>query len=474
MDTIDKNSLINDVKGKRVAVLGFGVSNVPLVRMLADSKKCISVTVYDKKAFCELGDDAEALCEQGVTFVQGFEALDGDIIFRSPGFRPDRRELVDAIRDGAMLTSEMEKFLEYTRAQTFAITGSDGKTTTTTLTGKFLSEMARTFVGGNIGTPLLDKCDGMTERDFAVLELSSFQLMQVPFAPKNSAITNISPNHMDWHISEDEYANAKYNIVGNATKRLVVNAECKQTYDFGMKIRATTDKEVFFFSSRRSSYREVIGEKNKRAKLFCINEGTICVNDGESLETLLLIDSIMLPGKHNIENYMTAIALTYRYVDKAVYKRIAESFFGVEHRLEPVREIDGVQYYNSSIDSSPTRTVAALSALSGRDIVVICGGYDKNLEYEMLAKALIKEARAVVLTGATADKIERALLDENNFKESGLTVVKEDSFEGAVLAASKLGNRGGCVVLSPASASFDRFKNFMERGRYFKELVNKL
>ena len=466
--------LLKDVKDKSVAVFGFGVSNRPLVKMLVSEGQCKAITVYDKKDVTELGDAARELLELGVKFVCGFEGVCEDIIFRSPGFRPDRAEFSSAIANGSILTSEMEKFLQYTKATTFGVTGSDGKTTTTTLTGKFLSESEKTYVGGNIGTPLLDKCADMTDKNFAVLELSSFQLMNMPYAPINSAITNISPNHMDWHTSEDEYAGAKYNIVGKNTKRLVVNAECKQTFEFGMKVLAEGEKEVFFFSSKQNSYDAVIGEKNRSAKLFCVDSGFICVNDGEGLEQILSLDSIKIPGMHNVENYMTAIALTYGYVNKDVYKRVAENFFGVEHRLQLVRTLDGVQYYNSSIDSSPTRTAAALSALAGRDIVVICGGYDKNLDYAPLAQALIANVRAVVLTGATAAKIRKALDDDPMFASSGLTVVSQESFEDAVTAASRLGRAGGCVLLSPASASFDRFNNFAERGHYFCELVSKL
>ena len=241
-----------------------------------------------------------------------------------------------------------------------------------------------------------------------------------------------------------------------------------------MKILDESDKEVFFFSSKRNSYNSVIGEKNARAKLFFVDDGFICVSDGEGIEQILALDSIKLPGMHNVENYMTAIALTFGYVDKEIYKRVAENFFGVEHRLQLVRTLNGVQYYNSSIDSSPTRTAAALSALAGRDIVVICGGYDKNLDYAPLAEALIKHARAVVLTGATGRKIKKALYENVNFASSGLTVVSEPEFENAVTAASALGKKGGCVLLSPASASFDRFNNFAERGLYFCELVSKL
>lgn len=470
---INKN-LFNDVNGKRIAILGLGVSNLPLAKMLVDEGECASVTVYDKKSLSELSEDALALSRRGVDFVVGFENIDADVIFRSPGIRPDIAGIKGAVERGAMLTSEIEKLLQYTPATTFAITGSDGKTTTTTLTGKFLSEQGRTFVGGNIGTPLLDKCAEMTRDDFTVLELSSFQLMRMSCAPMNAAITNISPNHMDWHTTEDEYAGAKYNIVGKQTKRLVVNADCKKTFDFGMKVLDDGEREVFFFSSRNNDYSKVIGGSRDNARLFYVDNGAICASNGNDSEILLSLDAIMIPGMHNVENYMTAIALTYGYVDVSVYEKVARGFFGVEHRLELVRTLSGVRYYNSSIDSSPTRTAAALSALAGEDIVVICGGYDKNLDYAPLADALISRARAVVLTGATADKIERALHDNEALSGSGLTVVKEDSFEEAVMRASALGREGGCVLLSPASASFDRFKNFAERGRYFKELVNKL
>ena len=466
--------LLNDVKGKKIAILGLGVSNIPLAKMLVCEGECESITVYDKKTLSELSEDALLLAEQGVKFVHGFESIEADVIFRSPGIRPDIDAISNAIQGGAVLTSEIEKLLQYTPATTFAVTGSDGKTTTTTLTGKFLSEKGRTFVGGNIGTPLLDKCAEMTNEDFTVLELSSFQLMNAFSAPMNAAITNISPNHMDWHTTEDEYAGAKYNIVGNETQRLVVNADCKKTFDFGMKVLEEGNRQVFFFSSKCSDYSKLIGDTCENARLFCVNDGAISVSNGKTFERLLSLDAIMIPGMHNVENYMTAIALTYGYVEPSVYEKVAREFFGVEHRLELVRTLDGVRYYNSSIDSSPTRTAAALSALDGEDIVVICGGYDKNLDYAPLAEALIARARAVVLTGATAQKIENALLENSKLADSSLTIVKEDTFEGAVSAASSLGKSGGCVLLSPASASFDRFKNFAERGRYFKELVSKL
>lgn len=469
-------NLKNTIENKRCAVLGLGVSNLPLTKLLLGLTEPELLTVYDKKSVAQLGDEAEELAKRGVRFVCGDdwqEKVEGDVIFRSPGIRPDLPSLALAEEKGALLTSEIEKLLELTAAQTFAITGSDGKTTSTTLCGKFLEAAGmRVFVGGNIGTPLLDKCEEMTESDACVLELSSFQLMRLPHAPMYTAITNVSPNHLNWHIDFDEYVEAKKNIVGENTKRLVVNADCEITRDFGREI-AESGREVIFFSSSRSSFGEIVGGNYPNAKAVYRRDGVICISDGKSETELLQESEIRLPGTHNIENYMTAMALSYGYAEPQDFLSVAREFTGVEHRLEPVRTLDGVEYINGSIDSSPTRTIAALSALHGRDIVVICGGYDKNLDYAPLAPKLCESARVVVLTGATADKIERALRSYDGY--SGCPeIIRADSFEESVTVAREHAREGGCVLLSPASASFDRFDNFAQRGRYFKKLVNEL
>ena len=469
-------NLKNTIENKRCAVLGLGVSNLPLVKLLLGLTEPELLTVYDKKSVDQLGETAKELAARGVRFVCGDdwqEKVEGDVIFRSPGIRPDLPRLVSAEEKGALLTSEIEKLLELTAAQTFAITGSDGKTTSTTLCGKFLEAAGkRVFVGGNIGTPLLDKCEEMTESDACVLELSSFQLMRLPHAPTYTAITNVSPNHLNWHIDFDEYVEAKKNIVGENTKRLVVNADCEITRDFGREI-AESGREVVFFSSSRSCYSETVGGTYPNAKAVYRRDGVICISDGKSETELLAEREIRLPGVHNIENYMTAMALTYGYAEPQDFLSVAREFTGVEHRLEPVRTLDGVEYINGSIDSSPTRTIAALSALHGRDIVVICGGYDKNLDYAPLAPKLCESARVVVLTGATADKIERALKNYEGY--SGCPeIIRAESFEESVTIAREHAKEGGCVLLSPASASFDRFDNFAQRGRYFKKLVNEL
>lgn len=463
---------------KKCAVLGIGVSNLPLVNLLIKLGCCSKIVIYDKKGISELSEEAQKLYADGIEFVTGpgcFDDIDAGVIFRSPGIRPDAAGIPKSVKNGAVLTSETEQLLDLTVARTFAITGSDGKTTTSTLTGKFLEAAgSRVYLGGNIGTPLLDKCDLMRPEDSCVLELSSFQLMHIARAPMNAAITNVSPNHMDWHVNEEEYFGAKKNIVGENTKRLVVNANCRATALFGAEIAKNTDKEVIFFSSSASSFAQAAPICGNNVKAVYRRDGIIYISDAQTESPLLSEHEIRLPGLHNIENYMTAMALTYKYASSEDYLAVARDFTGVEHRLEPVRTLDGVEYINGSIDSSPTRTIAALSALEGRDIVIICGGYDKNLDYSPLAPKLCECVRTVVLSGATSDKIENALLNCEDYREGKPEICRADSFEDAVTIAKSKARIGGCVLLSPASASFDRFKNFAERGKYFKKLVNEL
>ncbi|MBQ8849513.1 MAG: UDP-N-acetylmuramoyl-L-alanine--D-glutamate ligase [Clostridia bacterium] len=476
-----KDLLKSYINSRPCEILGLGVSNLPLAELICDMG--VPLTVRDKKPLSELGDRAVALEKRGVRFITGADAFDtvgGGLIFRSPGIRPDRGGLPKAISAGAELTSEMELFLSLTNAETFAITGSDGKTTSTTLTGEFLTAEAerrqggRVFIGGNIGEPLLHKVDGMGEADRAVMELSSFQLMRVKKAPMYSAITNVSPNHLDWHTGMDEYVKAKLNIVGGNTRRFVTNRDCDVTARIARELSERSERpDLFLFSSTARSFEEIFDfpcRSSDRAIYLCGDN--IVISDGMSEEILLDTKKINVPGKHNVENFMTAIALTYSSVDASVYTKVAESFFGVRHRLELIRTLDGVDYFNSSIDSSPSRTAAALSALHGRDIVIICGGYDKHIPYEPLADSLCRSARAVVLTGATGKKIEAALLGCEGYKEGAPEYVYTPDFHDAVRLARSKARQGGCVLLSPASASFDAFPNFAVRGDTFRDIVN--
>ena len=460
---------------KNVAVVGLGVSNLPLLAFLA--KRGYRVTARDKngkEAFASCLPEWEAL---GVKTILGDNYLcdlKEDVIFRSPGIRPDLPQFQAAVKRGAILTSEMELFLELTPATVLGITGSDGKTTSTTITGKLLEAetkkrgRGKVFVGGNIGEPLLPYVEEMTAEDFAVLELSSFQLQTMQRSPQVSAITNLSPNHLNWHIGMEEYVAAKTNIyTHNPCGRVVLNAENDLTKALG----ESASLPVTWFSSQKSSYEEFSLREGDRA-VYC-KDGLITFWDGKAEQALLDASRIRLPGVHNLENYMTAIALTEDFVSKESIGQVADEFFGVRHRLELVRTLRGVSYYNSSIDSTPSRTAAALSALP-KPPIVICGGYDKHIPFEPLAEALLRYAKAVVLTGATAEKIAEAIVNLAPRFRREFDGYLEDDFKDAVLKAHSLAKEGDIVLLSPACASFDAFKNFEERGDTFCAIVRSL
>ena len=392
--------LAERARGARVAVLGFGISNRPLVDILC--RLGALVTVYDAKTMDELGADADLARQNGVRFTTDLEQAlcpTPTLIFRTPGIRPDHPAIVRAVDSGAELTSEMAWFLEITPATVLAITGSDGKTTTSTLTAKILEAASKTvYLGGNIGRPLLPLAGQMTKEDFVVVELSSFQLFDLPSSavPHRAALTNLTPNHLNWHTDMQEYTLAKTRIYeGARCRRLVTNAD--NTITQALADQARDERDVIRFSSTR---------RPSTDHCLYLDNGMITLAQGHSVLPLLAIDDILLPGKHNIENYMTAIGLVYDLVSPQAIRSVATTFGGVEHRLEIVRVRRGVTYYNSSIDSTPTRTAAAFSALSA-PIVAICGGYDKHIDFAPLAESLCRRAKAVVLTGATADKILR-------------------------------------------------------------------
>ena len=466
--------LLEKIKNGKVAVLGFGVSNSPLVKFLLELG-VKDITVYDKKPLDELGEKALEYNIQGVEFVGGdgyLESIEADVIFRTPGIRDDVPAIVAAVEKGAWLTSEMELFLELTPARVIAITGSDGKTTTTTLTYMILeAELApkgnKVYVGGNIGKPLLPLVGEMTENDFVVVELSSFQLKTMKYTPYRAAITNISPNHLDWHTDMDEYTACKFNLCGSGLDRLVTNAECAATFEYAAKFEGA----VTLVSSKKTDFHEIYEERHGRKAIF-ERDGEVILSDGTLERMMAKTSDIKLVGRHNLENYMTAIALLDGIVSYNSIRKVAVSFGGVEHRLELVRTVDGVRYYNSSIDSSPTRTIAALSAFGEEKPIVICGGYDKHIPFDGLGHELCKRAKAVVLTGATREAINAAVRRSEYFAESELTILIKPSFADAVETARSVANEGDVVLLSPACASFDAFKNFEERGATFKNIVN--
>ncbi len=442
--------------GKTVAVIGLGVSNTPLIEFLLSHGA--TVTARDLKPYDRLPEAVRAYALEGVTFKCGEDylaSLDEDIIFKSPGIRFDKPEIASARARGAVVTSEMELFFELCPCKIIAVTGSDGKTTTTTLISRALAMQYgedKVYLGGNIGTPLLPLVEEMTPDCFAVVELSSFQLHTMTRSPQIAVITNLSPNHLDWHRDMEEYANAKANIFLHQTPgdRLVVNG--RNSYTLKMAKDAVPGTEIVYFNSPEGVY-----------------ERDGCIYDGAS--PIMLTSDILIPGRHNAENYMAVIAALRGIVDVDVIVTLAGEFPGVPHRIELVRALGGVKYYNSSIDSSPSRTTAALSSFSQK-LIVICGGYDKQIPFAPLADILVKKAKAVILTGATADKIEAALTAHADFDPSLLPVWRKDDFKEAVLAAKEIAMPGDTVILSPACASFDAFPNFEVRGNTFKEIVN--
>lgn len=456
------------IKNKTVTVVGIGVSNTPTIDFLLSCGA--KVSARDIKTSEKLGELAGSLENKGVRLILGesyLENITEDIIFKAPGIRGDLPQFTEAVSRGAVLTSEMEVFFELCPCKIFGITGSDGKTTTTTLTYKMLelenkkrSNGVRVWVGGNIGKPLLPEIENIKENDIAVVELSSFQLHMMKRSPFAAAITNVTPNHLNWHTDMEEYTHAKENIItGNGCKRAVLNYADPIT----CSMEKLTGADVTFFTYKCTP-------DTKRAAVYAEGGHIVRRTPDGSVERMLNISDIKLPGRHNVENYMTAIALTYGFVSAETITEIAKNFGGVEHRCEFVREFEGVKYYNSSIDSSPTRTEAALRSFSNK-VIAICGGYDKNIPYEPLAMPLIECAKTVVLVGATAPKIKNALLSLKEYNETP-KIVEADTFEGAIRAAKEAALPGDTVILSPASASFDMFKNFEERGNVFKNIVN--
>ena len=440
------------IKGKRVSVIGIGISNRPLIKYLVSLGA--EVCAYDKKTENQLGDIAKEFKEIGVTLVLGDNYLDnlsGDIIFKTPGMRYDNPAILKAQENGSIITSEMEVFFEICPANIIAVTGSDGKTTTTTLIYTMLKEAGyKTYVGGNIGTPLMTRAEEMCASDYVVLELSSFQLHTMKKSPRIAIITNITPNHLDWHTDYAEYVDAKKNIMRyqSAGDILVTNAGNEEANKIGEGAKG----EYRSFSSKVDA-------------LVHLNGDMICYGDGE----ILNIKDIKIPGMHNVENYMTAIAAVHGLVDKSVINKVARDFGGVPHRIELVRELDGVRYYNSSIDSSPNRTANTLNTFS-EPVVLIAGGKDKGIPYDEVGAPIAEHVKTLILIGATSKVIDEAV------KKTGVVIPTffVNTYDEAVKKAKESAVSGDVVLLSSASTSFDMFNNFEERGNLFKELVNKL
>lgn len=450
------------IRHKRVAVVGIGISNTPLLHLLRAAG--IAVTACDKKDEAQLGPLAEQLRATGVTLQLGDSYLDGldhDLIFRSPGIRPDIPAFLAAAARGSVITSEMEVFFEVCPCRILAVTGSDGKTTTTTLIAEMLKRAGYTVhVGGNIGKPLLAEVAEMKKTDYAVLELSSFQLMTLTRSPSVAVLTNLSPNHLDIHTSMDEYRDAKtaiYRYQGPDDLAIF-----NRDNDESLALSAQAPGKCMLFSRHEQLTRGVF-----------VQDGVICLADEAGVAKLFPRSAILLPGEHNVENYLAAIAAVQGLVPPAVMEETARQFPGVAHRIELVRELGGVRYYNDSIASSPTRTMAGLRSF-GEKVILIAGGYDKKIPFDALGEEICHRVKTVVLNGHTAEKIRDAIVSAAAYADEKPEILMAADFDEAVRLAHAQAVSGDVVLLSPACASFDQFPNFAARGDAFRNRIRAL
>ncbi len=451
-------------EGKNIDVIGFGVSNAELVFRLAAAGA--SVTLHDRrKAEQFRPEQLDRLREAGVILALGedyLEHLDGEIIFRTPGLPYLTPQLTEARRRGKTVTSELEVFMELCPCPVYGITGSDGKTTTASLMADMLRAAGKTVhLGGNIGKPLLSTLDLVSENDVCVIELSSFQLLSMRCSPDVAVVTNISPNHLDVHRDMAEYVTAKRNVVlhQNGFSRAILSADSEGAAAYAGDVRGT----LRWFSRRHPV--ENGGWMDEKGDLYHSVNGRAV--------SLMNRSELKLPGLHNVENFLAAASAVWGTATASQICDVGRSFAGVEHRIEFVRNKNGVRWYNDSIATSPTRTVAGLRSFDER-LIVIAGGYDKHLSFDPLAPVLLERAKRLILTGQTAGQIEAAVKNAKGFAESGLVIDHASDLAEAVRTANVAARSGDVVILSPACASFDAYENFEARGRHFKELVRGL
>ena len=452
-------SFKKELKTKKIAVLGAGVSNIPLLKQLA-CENC-DVTLFDQKEKENINEDIQKLinekkikCFLGQNYLEGLKSF--DIIFRSPSLLPSNPYLKEEESRGCYITTEVEEVIKYAPCKVIGITGSKGKTTTTTIVSKILENLGyNVYVGGNIGTPLFTKIEQLKETDIVVLELSSFQLMGMRTSPDIAVITNISPDHLDIHGSYEEYINAKKHIFKNAKKNsiLVLNSEDEIVKNFAHEFEG----EVRYFGT------------NSNLDTYYLKENKIWNKEKEIIDTTKLI----LKGEHNYINICAALSAIKDFIkDTSNLEAILKNIPSVPHRLEFVREIDGVKWYNDSASTTPDKCLGGLSAFSEK-IVLIAGGSDKNIPYTPLAKPVTEKVSKLILFGQTKNKIYDTVMEEvKRTNNRSLKIYVLDDLESAVSIAKKVAVSGEVVLFSPASASFDMFKNAYQRGDIFKKLVN--
>ena len=453
------------VRGKKVAFIGAGVSHKQLIRQFVEMGA--QVTLCDrKKSLEEFGDFGPELSRLGVNLSLGEGYMDGfqgqDIILRTPGFEYFTPALQQAKAAGTLITSEMELFFQYCPCEKVAVTGSDGKTTTTSLIAAMFEAAGRkVHLGGNIGRALLPILGEIDPGDVAVVELSSFQLISMDQSPAVAVVTNVTPNHLDHHKDMQEYIDAKRNILLHQVP------PCREVLGYENDITRSMvpdckGKQVWFTR---------LHDTDNGA--FLRGDGMLCMAEDGVVTPFLAQKDIKLRGLHNIENLLAAAAAVWGEVPVEAIQKVGSTFTGVEHRIEPVRVLDGVTYYNDSIGTSPTRTIAGLRSFDQK-VILIAGGYDKHIPYEPLAPEVIAHVKNLVLMGATGPRIEKAVCEHPDFAASGLTIQHADTMQHAVELARAAAQPGDIIILSPASASFDLYPNFEVRGREFKKIVNEL
>lgn len=460
---MDCKQFFDSLETKRIAMCGIGISNTPLIlKFLSMGARVFACDRRERAAIGELADRLEAAGAELCLGENYLKNLEVDMIFRTPGMNFNLPELCEARHKGIAVTSEMEVFFDLCPATVFAVTGSDGKTTTTTLIAKMLEAAGKTVhVGGNIGRPLLPEIDKIKPDDFVVVELSSFQLISMRKSPDVAVVTNVAPNHLDVHRDMDEYTDAKKNIMlhQNAFSRTVLNSDNNITKGFSKDVRG----QLLFFSMK---------DKVKNGA-FVDADGNVFMSYRGIKVPLMNKSDIAIMGEHNVENYLAAISAVWGYVGADEIRKVAKEFKGVEHRIEFVRELNGVKYYNDSIASSPTRTIAGLKSFE-KNVILLAGGYDKHIPFEPMAPYIIDKVKLLILTGPTAAKIEKAVKNVPGYMGYNPTIIHAEDLEHAVAIAHKNAIEGDIVTLSPACASFDAFPNFAVRGDKFKELVNAL
>lgn len=454
----------NYIRNRKVAIIGLGVSNIPLLSYLHDLGG--KITVFDNRTIDNIDKSImDIITNNNIEFSFGknnLSKLNGfDIIFRSPTCRADWPELVKEAKRGAIITSEIEMLMELCPGTIIGVTGSDGKTTTTSLIYEIVKKQGfNCYLGGNIGIPLFTKIQEMKPTDMVILELSSFQLMNIHTSPNIAVITNISPNHLDFHKSYEEYIESKKNIFKyqNEDGILVLNYDNELTRECAKEAKG----KVIFFS-----------RENKLADGVILDEDIIKVCNNKLRKHILNTKDLLLRGKHNYENVCAAISATLEIASTENQIEAVTKFKGVKHRLEFVKELNGVKWYNDSIGTSPTRTIAGLNAFNEK-IVLIAGGYDKHLDYTPIAKPILENVSALILMGQTSKKIKEAVENEMETEQKQIEIYECDTLQETVNVAKKVAKKGEVVLFSPASASFDMYKNFEERGDKFKTIVNSL